>query len=143
MLRRIIRRLRRRPDHHTPTPPVQHAEPAFEEEEEEAQPNVEIDTEQLKQWLADKVPFTLLDIRESHELRFGHAEEALLIRMNDIPNQLESLPAATERLVVYCAAGARSFGVTHWLREQGWEEAWSLESGYAGVVEAGMKVHKP
>ncbi len=142
MLRRIIRRLRRKPEP-MPTPVVRHAEPVVEEEEEEPLPDVEIDTDQLKAWLAEGVAFTLVDIRESHEIRFGHAEEALLLRMNDIPNRLEDLPDAAERLVIYCAAGSRSFGVAHWLREQGWEDAWSLVSGYAGVVEAGMKVVQP
>ena len=143
MLRRIIRRLRRKSQPVAP-PPVQHRpEPVAEEEEEVPLPEVEIDTEQLKAWLADGVAFTLLDIRESHELRFGYAEEALLLRMNDIPNRLEELPDASTRLVIYCAAGSRSFGVAHWLREQGWADSWSLESGFAGVCEAGIKLADP
>ena len=46
--------------------------------------NVEMDTAQLKEWIAAGKPFTLVDIREPHELRLGHAARALLLRMNDI-----------------------------------------------------------
>jgi rhodanese-related sulfurtransferase len=45
--------------------------------------------------------------------------------------------------VVYCAAGMRSYGVTHWLREQGWTDAWSLSSGLHGAVEAGFEIVRP
>ena len=141
MLRRMIRRLVKGPTPRVETPVVR--PPAAPEPEPDPPPEVEIDTDQLKAWIADETAFTLLDIRESHELRFGHAEDALLLRMNDIPNRLEELPDRATRLVVYCAAGSRSYGVAHWLREQGWEDAWSLESGFHGVAEAGLPVTKP
>ena len=141
MLRRIIRRLIKGPKVQV-EPPV--ARPPVEPEPEpDPPPEVEMDTEVLKGWIADEVTFTLLDIRESHELRFGYAEDALRIRMNDIPNRIKELPEKTTRLVVYCAAGSRSYGVAHWLREQGWDDAWSLESGFHGVAEAGLPVTKP
>ena len=149
MLRRIIRRLRERsqdaasssrPDTNEPA-----YEPASEPEPEETEPEIEleIDTEGLKEWISAGEPFTLVDIREPHELRLGYAETALLLRMNDIPNRLDELPTKDTRLVIYCAAGSRSFSVAHWLREQGWEDSWSLESGFYGVTEAGFKVARP
>lgn len=151
MLRRIIRRLGNRvrntasaspspepkataarsPD---PKPPIEDDEPLVD---------VEIDTEKLKEWISADEPFTLVDIREPHELRSGHAASALLLRMNDIPNRVDELPSKGTRLVIYCAAGSRSFGVAHWLREQGWDDSWSLESGFYGVTEAGMDVSRP
>ncbi len=154
MLRRIIRRLRtqvRRPASNTATAtttttvsttPPREPDPVVDEEEEPLV-NVEMDTEQLKDWLSADEAFTLVDIREPHELRLGYAADALLLRMNDIPNRLDELPSKTTRLVIYCAAGSRSFGVAHWLREQGWDDSWSLESGFHGVIEAGMDVARP
>ena len=144
MLRRIIRRLRRTRSH--AVPPVAATKPPpppVIEEEPDPLPEVEIDTEQLKRWLADDESFTLVDIREPHEIRQGHATAALLLRMNDIPQQLDALPDKGTRLIIYCAAGSRSYGVAHWLREQGWEDSWSLESGFYGVAEAGMDVTRP
>ena len=146
MVRRILRRVIRGKSEAVRSPPVAVApppnpEPAPVDEPEE--PMVEIETEQLREWLGDGEPLVLLDIREAHELRSGFAEGALRIRMNDVPQSVDELPEKSARLVVYCAAGARSFGVTHWLREQGWTDAWSLVSGFSGTVDAGVPVAKP
>lgn len=148
MLRRIIRRLRRRVED---TPRASAIEPAptptasdpVPEDEPEDMVNLEMDTATLQEWVAAGEPFTLVDIRESHELRLGYASSALLLRMNDIPSRLDELPSKDTRLVIYCAAGSRSFSVAHWLREQGWEDSWSLESGFYGVTEAGFEVARP
>ena len=148
MLRRIIRRLIRGGSTPTPasssrtpsTPPVSAPEP---DDEPEDLVDVEVDTEGLKAWVSSGAPFTLVDIREPHELRLGYARDALLLRMNDIPNRLDELPSKETRLVIYCAAGSRSFSVAHWLREQGWGDTWSLESGFYGVTEAGFEVARP
>lgn len=69
----------------------------------------------------------LLDIREPGELSSGVAVDALLIPMDCVPNQTDLLDR-TRPITVYCAAGARSLGVAHWLREQGFN-AVSLEGG--------------
>ena len=113
------------------------------EDEPEPPPDIEVDAEQLKTWVSEGQDFVLVDIREPHELQSGYADGALLLRMNDIPNRLDELPPSSTRLVVYCAAGMRSYGVTHWLREQGWTDAWSLSSGLHGAVEAGFEIVRP
>lgn len=113
------------------------------EDEPDPPPDIEVDAEQLKAWVSEKQDFVLIDIREPHELQSGYADGALLLRMNDIPNRLDELPPSSTRLVVYCAAGMRSYGVTHWLREQGWTDAWSLSSGLHGALEAGFEIARP
>ena len=141
MFRRVIRRLRRHRSTVHAQPVVSPAVPATETPlEPEPEPEVEVDTAQLRGWRLDKQRLVLVDIREPHELHQGVAEGALLLRMNDIPERLQELPAKSTRLVIYCAAGVRSYGVTHWLREQGWTDAWSLTSGFAGAVDAGFSV---
>ena len=148
MLRRIIRRLIRGGSTPTPTSTAPtSARPTVSAPERDDEPedlvDVEVDTEGLKGWVTSGEPFTLVDIREPHELRLGFARDALLLRMNDIPNRLDELPSKETRLVIYCAAGSRSFSVAHWLREKGWEDTWSLESGFYGVTEAGFEVARP
>lgn len=146
MVRRILRRLIRGKSEPVRSPPVAVSPappPAPMPLDEPEEPMVEIETDQLREWLGDGEPLVLLDIREAHELRSGFAEGALQIRMNDIPQSTDELPEKSARLVVYCAAGARSFGVTHWLREHGWTDAWSLVSGFSGTVDAGVPVAKP
>ncbi len=82
----------------------------------------------------------LLDIREPGELAQGVAHGALCVPMDAVPHALERLRAVGP-VTVYCAAGARSFGVAHWLREQG-VEAWSLVGGL-GAVRAEHPVAAP
>jgi len=150
MLRRIIRRLRKQVRNTasstataTATATAPYTPEPVVDDEEEPVVDVEMDTAQLKDWLSANEAFTLVDIREPHELGLGYAASALLLRMNDIPNRLDELPSKNTRLVIYCAAGSRSYGVAHWLREQGWDDSWSLESGFHGVIEAGMEVTRP
>ncbi len=85
--------------------------------------------------LAAGRPPLCVDIREPHELRQGHARGALLLPMNDVPKRLGELPR-DRALVVYCAAGARSWGVAHYLREQGFADAVSLAGGFGDLVDA-------
>ena len=127
----------------TSSPPVSEPVlPAAEEVEQEEEVDVEVGDELLAQWLSDETDTVLLDIREPMETRGGYAAGAILIPMNSIPQRVEELPNKDSRLLVYCAAGARSFGVTHWLREQGWSDAWSVTSGVSGVLRAGGEMER-
>jgi rhodanese-related sulfurtransferase len=118
---------------------VNHADNPETPVEEEEMPEIEVDDAALAEWIASDRKTVLLDIREPVETRNGFAKGALLIPMNSVPDRLEELPDRDVCLLVYCAAGARSFGVTHWLREQGWAEAWSVSGGFAAVVGAGVE----
>lgn len=74
----------------------------------------------------------LVDIREPGELAGGVAPGALCIPMDLVPHQLARLPR-DRAITVVCAAGARSWGVAHWLREQGYAGAVSLAGGIGAV----------
>jgi rhodanese-related sulfurtransferase len=108
-------------------PPAESAPPAAPE------PPLEVENP-----LPDSV---LLDIREPAELAGGVAEGAILIPMNCVPNALHRLDRARP-ITVYCAAGARSLGVAHWLREQGYS-AVSLESGIQSLRWAKVPMINP
>ena len=45
-------------------------------------------------------------------------------------NKVELFPK-DRPIVLYCAAGARSFGMAHFMRERGFSDAWSLTGGVA------------
>lgn len=81
----------------------------------------------------------LLDCREPGEYASGVAEGALLLPMDAVPHHLAELPR-DRPITVYCAAGARSAGVAHWLREQGLAEAWSLAGGIGALRYGGGRV---
>jgi|GEM_PF-2027528 len=139
MIRRLLRKAAKRavqrgkPKENPPPAPYV---PPVEDTEPEEEPNIEVDEQQLEGWMADGGELVLVDIREPRELQHGVADGALLIRMNDIPDRLDELPSLDTRMVIYCAAGARSFGVTAWLRENGWTDVWSLTSGFHGYLRA-------
>jgi rhodanese-related sulfurtransferase len=107
---------------------------------EEDGPSIEVEGEQLKGWLGEDL--VLVDIREPRELESGHAQGAILIPMNQVPHRLAEIPKG-KRVVVYCAAGGRSFGVTGYLRENGYPDAWSLAGGFSAYVGEGGKWLRP
>ncbi len=119
-------------------PPLVEA-PAIEAQpvDEAPPPDVEVDHTQLKAWREEGRPLLILDIREAMEVRNGVLEGSTWIPMNSVPSQLDSLPR-DRTLVVVCAAGMRSFGVAHYLREQGLDDAWSLVGGVGAGVSAGI-----
>ena len=121
-----------------PTQPTPGPEPEIELEE----PNLEVDAPTLKDWVAEGATPIFLDIREPGELPSGIIQNAYLLPMNQVPDRLDELPR-DQKLIVYCAAGVRSYGVTHWLREQGFEDTWSLIGGAGAWFSAGHPPHQP
>ena len=120
------------------SPPTAPSTPAPAAPEAEAEPpEVEVDHLGLAAWLAEGRTPLLLDIREAYEVRNGVLQGATWIPMNDVPRNLDRIPR-DRTVVVYCAAGVRSFGVAHWLRQQGVSDAWSLVGGAGAGVSAGV-----
>jgi rhodanese-related sulfurtransferase len=84
----------------------------------------------------------LLDVREPGELAGGVAVGAVLLPMDMLPHYLHTFPK-DRAITVYCAAGARSAGVAHWMREQGWPGAVSLAGGIGALRFGGVEVRVP
>lgn len=124
-----------RPTPATPRSPAPYTAPA-EPEDEGPEIEVEVEADALRVWVDDGRPVFFVDIREPYELSSGHVEDALLLPMNQVPDQLDALPR-DRTLIIYCAAGARSYGVAHYLREQGIEDAWSLVGGIGAWLQQG------
>jgi phage shock protein E len=106
-------------------------------------PDVDVDGDRAAAMRADGAPLFLLDIREPGEIAHAYAAGATLIPMNQVPSRTTELPAKDARILVYCAAGARSHGVAHWLREQGWADTWSLMGGLSAWGAGGGEVVRP
>ena len=84
----------------------------------------------------------LLDCREPAEFAGGVGAGALLLPMDMVPHHLADLPH-DRPITVYCAAGSRSAGVAHWLREQGFPHAVSLSGGIGALRFGGVEVRAP
>ncbi len=122
-------------------PPPEAPGPEDQEDEVE-EPEVEVHAAELSAWLADGKDPLIVDIREPHELWSGAPEGGLLMPMNQVPGRIGELPR-DRPVVVVCAAGMRSFGVAHYLREQGIDDAGSLVEGFGGLVAQGFAYHQP
>ncbi len=72
--------------------------------------------------------FQLLDIRDDWERAIGSLAGGLDIPMNSLPNSLDRL-SPDSPVVVLCHHGMRSFQVALWLRDQGFENAFSVAGG--------------
>ena len=97
---------------------VRPPEPMTTESEPDEVVVPEMTVAELRAALAGAAPPLILDIREQYEWNQVHIADALHIPMNQVPARLADLP--TDRpIAVLCAHGNRSYGVTHFLREQG------------------------
>lgn len=88
----------------------------------------------------------LLDVREPDEWHRGHAPEAHLIPMGSVMDRIDEIPTDSLVLVI-CHSGYRSWQVTKYLAEAGYDavnvaggmEAWQSAGGV--VVAGGPDSH--
>lgn len=141
MIRDALRRMVRR----VASPPAPPAAPTTSRpplEPEPPEPELEIEAADLRRRVDAGDRPLLLDIREPYEVAGGMAAGALWIPMNQVPGRLAEIPR-DRALIVYCAAGVRSYGVAHWLREQGYADAWSLVGGLGAWLDQGAELVYP
>lgn len=108
--------------------------PQLEEEPEVEVKEMEVD--ELREALTHAGAPVLLDVREPYEWRQVRVPGAVHIPMNSLPQNLDRLPK-DRPIVVMCAHGSRSYGVTAWLMEQGYRAAnlrggitqWAIRGG--------------
>ena len=80
----------------------------------------------------------LLDVREPEEWDGGHAPDARLVPMGEVPARRDELPH-DRRIVVVCRSGGRSAAVTDALRRHGLD-AVNLAGGMCAWTAAGLPV---
>ena len=88
----------------------------------------DISVEELAAWMTAGRPFTLLDVREDHEIKAASLPGAVHIPMRDVPARAAELPRS-QPVVVVCHHGGRSERVTGFLKMQGFEHAVNLDGG--------------
>jgi rhodanese-related sulfurtransferase len=95
----------------------------------------------LEQMVADEPPF-LLDVRTTAEVEEkGHIEGAVHIPLNELAQNLNSLPADYGTpIVAYCGSGWRATIAMTALHSMGWENVKALKTSFADWVEAGNEV---
>ena len=88
----------------------------------------DLSVEELSAWMSAGRPFTLLDVRENHEVKTASLPGALHIPMRDVPARTAELPRS-QPVVVVCHHGGRSERVASFLKMQGFENAVNLDGG--------------
>jgi rhodanese-related sulfurtransferase len=89
----------------------------------------ELTAEELKVLQESGEPFAVLDVREPWEYQAARIEGSRHIPMGEIPACAHQELDPEAHIVVVCHHGVRSLNVTHWLRQQGFEQVQSLRGG--------------
>jgi len=99
--------------------------------------DLEVKPESILERVQGGAEFVFVDVRESAELAAsGMIEGALHIPLRDLPRRYTELQPSAE-VILYCAAGMRSFDAAMFLRDKGFERAHSLVDGLPGWTSGG------
>jgi rhodanese-related sulfurtransferase len=91
----------------------------------------------MEQMVADQPPF-ILDVRTTAEVEEqGHIEGAVHIPLNELAQNLNSLPDYTTPIVAYCGSGWRATIAMTALHGMGWENVKALKETFTDWVDAG------
>lgn len=103
-------------------------------------PAAKISARQLKQWLDEGRPVTLLDTRNDYEIRMGTFKGAVAPRIwnfRDFPSAVERLPAElkTRPVVMFCTGGIRCEKAGPFMAMQGFVDVLQLDGGILKYFE--------
>jgi rhodanese-related sulfurtransferase len=88
----------------------------------------ETTVEELKQKQDANREFTLLDVREPHEVHISKIDNSTLIPLDELPGRLDELDKNKE-IVVMCRSGARSAKACGLLQNKGFANVSNLKGG--------------
>jgi phage shock protein E len=83
-----------------------------------------------------------VDVRSPAEYAAGRVPGAVNIPRDRIPQHLDELKAARDRLVVYCERGPRAIAAAEALAQAGFENVRRLKGDMAGWRAAGLPIEK-
>ncbi|QDV09054.1 rhodanese superfamily protein [Planctomycetes bacterium Poly30] len=95
---------------------------------------------ELKQWLDEGRPFTLLDTRNDFEVAAGTFKNAIPIRVQnfrDFPKAVQALPESLKAtpVVTFCTGGIRCEKAAPYLEQANFEEVYQLDGGILKYFE--------
>jgi UPF0176 protein len=103
-------------------------------------PSAKISAQQLKQWLDEGRPVTLLDTRNDYEIRMGTFKGAVVPRIwnfRDFPAAVARLPAElkTQPVAMFCTGGIRCEKAGPFMAMQGYTDVLQLDGGILKYFE--------
>ena len=95
---------------------------------------------ELKAWLDEGRPITLLDTRNDFEVKLGTFRNARAIgieHFRDFPNSVATLPEEWKKrpVVTFCTGGIRCEKAAPYLRREGFEQVYQLDGGILKYFE--------
>ena len=90
--------------------------------------SIETAVAELKKKLDSKEAFTLLDVREPHEVQIGKIPGSRLIPLGDLEKRASELDKTSE-IIVHCKSGGRSSKAVDYLRKAGFTNVKNLTGG--------------
>ncbi len=103
----------------------------------------ETTVEELKKKKDTGDDFTLLDVRDPHEVHISKIENSTLIPLDDLPGRLDELDKESE-IVVMCRSGARSAKACELLEKNGFGNTSNLKGGvneWAKNIDTSLPVY--
>ncbi len=99
-----------------------------------------VSARQLKQWLDEGRPVTLLDTRNDFEVETGTFKQALAIGIDDFrefPQAVKELPAHLKQqpVVTFCTGGIRCEKAAPYLEREGFADVYQLDGGILKYFE--------
>jgi RluA family pseudouridine synthase len=104
------------------------------------QPSPKITAAELKQWLDEGRPVTLLDTRNDYEVKLGTFENAVALGIDhfrEFPDAVVKLPPSARQtpLVMFCTGGIRCEKAGPFMARAGFENVYQLEGGILKYFE--------
>lgn len=103
----------------------------------------ETTVEELKNKKDSRREFTLLDVREPHEVYISKIETSTLIPLDELPARFEELDKGKE-IIVMCRSGARSAKACEFLQKNGFDNVSNLKGGvneWAKEIDSSLPVY--
>lgn len=103
-------------------------------------PSPKLAAKELKQWLDEGRPITLLDTRNDYEVKLGTFHNAMTIGLQnfrDFPAAVEKLPAEMKQqpIVMFCTGGIRCEKAGPFMEREGFEQIYQLDGGILKYFE--------
>jgi len=95
---------------------------------------------ELKRWLDEGRPVTLLDTRNDYEVRLGTFQGAIDLQLDhfrEFPNAVRKLPETLKKqpIVMFCTGGIRCEKAGPYLQREGFEQIFQLDGGILKYFE--------
>jgi len=103
-------------------------------------PSPKLSPRELKQWLDEGRPVTLLDTRNEYEVKLGTFKQALNIGIDhfrDFPAAVGRLPGELKKqpIVMFCTGGIRCEKAGPFMQREGFEQIYQLDGGILKYFE--------